>query len=159
MYLWTMDSPVGPLTILASEQGLRRVDFGTEAQMAVHLAGQAMERRMPFPIEEQLREYFAGKRKDFDLPLDWTNQGTPFQLRCWEALLRIPYGQVVSYAHQARVVGSPKGFRAVGQANHHNPMAIVVPCHRVVTSDRKLGGYGGGLETKRVLLELEGVTL
>ena len=159
MYLLTMDSPIGPLTILASEQGLRRIEFGTEERAAIHLAGQAVERRMPFPVAEQLVEYFAGRRKEFDLPLDWTNQGTPFQMRCWQALQRIPYGQVVSYAHQAQVVGSPKGFRAVGQANHHNPMSIVVPCHRVITADRKLGGYGGGLEAKRALLALEGVAL
>ena len=159
MYLLTVNTPIGPLTILASEQGLRRIDFGTEEQTAIHLAGQAVERRMPFSVEEQLGEYFAGRRKEFDLPLDWTNQGTPFQLRCWEALRRIPYGQVVSYARQAQTVGSPKGFRAVGQANHHNPLAIVVPCHRVITTDGKLGGYGGGLAVKRALLELEGVTL
>ena len=159
MYLWTMDSPVGPVTILASEQGLRRIEFAPEERMAIHIAGQAVERKMPFPVVEQLQEYFAGRRREFDLPLDLENQGTPFQLRCWQALLRIPYGQVVSYAHQAQAVGSPKGFRAVGQANHHNPISIVVPCHRVIAADRKLGGYGGGLDVKRTLLELEGVTL
>jgi len=103
----------------------------------------------------QLREYLARERQTFDLPLDL--RGTDFQKRCWQALLAIPYGKTKSYAEIAQQVGSPAAFRAVGQANHHNPVAIIVPCHRVLASGRKLGGYGGGLPMKKWLLELEGV--
>ena len=89
-------------------------------------------------------------------PSRWTCAGPIFQKRCWNALLAIPYGETRSYADQARAVGSPNGFRAVGMANGDNPIAIVVPCHRVITSDGKLGGYGGGLDLKEKLLKLEG---
>jgi len=82
-------------------------------------------------------------------------RGTDFQKKCWQALLTIPYGHTCSYAQLAQQVGSPRGFRAVGQANHHNPIAIIVPCHRVITSDGTLGGYGGGLAIKKMLLDLE----
>jgi len=105
----------------------------------------------------ELEEYFEGRRTEFSLPLDL--RGTSFQKRCWQALLRIPYGKTRSYAEIAAEVGSPRGFRAVGQANHQNPIAIVVPCHRVITSDGKLGGYGGGLDMKEKLLRLEGAML
>ncbi|PKM74001.1 MAG: cysteine methyltransferase [Firmicutes bacterium HGW-Firmicutes-16] len=102
---------------------------------------------------EQLREYFEGKRKVFDLPLD--AQGTKFQKKAWAELLEIPYGETRSYKDIAERVGSPKGFRAVGGANHNNPITIIIPCHRVIAADGGLGGYGGGLETKTLLLELE----
>jgi len=103
----------------------------------------------------ELEEYFAGTRREFDFSLDL--RGTEFQLACWRALLAIPYGQTRSYADIARAVGRPRGFRAVGMANNRNPVAIVVPCHRVIASDGTLCGYGGGLDIKRKLLELEGV--
>jgi O-6-methylguanine DNA methyltransferase len=106
------------------------------------------------PFTRELNEYFAGKRRDFTFPLDL--RGTPFQLSCWRALLDIPYGETRSYADIARAVGRPQGFRAVGMANNRNPIAIVVPCHRVIASDGTLCGYGGGLDIKRKLLELEG---
>lgn len=102
---------------------------------------------------KQLREYFEGKRKDFDLPFEL--QGTAFQKKVWAALAEIPYGETRSYKDIAERVGSPKGFRAVGGANHNNPISIIIPCHRVVAADGGLGGYGGGLETKTLLLELE----
>jgi methylated-DNA-[protein]-cysteine S-methyltransferase len=103
---------------------------------------------------QQLQEYFAGERREFSFPLDL--RGTDFQLACWRALLAIPYGETRSYGDIARAVGKPQGFRAVGMANNRNPLAIVVPCHRVIASDGTLCGYGGGLEVKRKLLELEG---
>jgi O-6-methylguanine DNA methyltransferase len=106
------------------------------------------------PVRRELDLYFAGKLKDFTVPLDL--HGTDFQLRCWRGLLEIPYGKTCSYADLAKKVGSPKGFRAVGMANHDNPIPIIVPCHRVITSNRKLGGYGGGLDVKEKLLRLEG---
>jgi len=102
----------------------------------------------------ELEEYFAGSRREFGFALDL--RGTEFQLSCWRALLAIPYGETRTYADIARAVGRPQGFRAVGMANNRNPVAIVVPCHRVIASDGTLCGYGGGLEIKRKLLELEG---
>ena len=141
-------SPVGPLTIVVSERGVQGLLFGR------HVPPDAADApRATAACRRQLEEYFAGARRDFDLPLDL--RGTEFQLRCWRALVRIPYGETRSYAEQARAVGCPRGFRAVGLANHDNPIAIVVPCHRVINSDGKLGGYGGGLDLKLRLLRLE----
>lgn len=142
------NSPIGPLTFCSSERGLIALSFGRRIPSD---AGE--DSAANSAVREQLTEYFAGRRRDFDLRLDL--RGTDFQLRCWRALLDIPYGETRSYAQQARVVGCPKGFRAVGLANHDNPIAIVVPCHRVITSDGKLGGYGGGLDLKQRLLALE----
>jgi O-6-methylguanine DNA methyltransferase len=102
---------------------------------------------------KQLLEYLAGKRREFDLPLDL--RGTEFQIEVWHALCAIPYGETISYAEQARRVGRPNAPRAVGAANGSNPIAIIVPCHRVVNADGKLGGYGGGLPLKKRLLALE----
>jgi methylated-DNA-[protein]-cysteine S-methyltransferase len=103
----------------------------------------------------QLEEYFAGKRRRFDLPLEL--DGTAFQRDVWRALADIPYGSTISYAELAAMVGRPTAYRAVGQANGSNPIPIVLPCHRVVASGGRIGGYGGGLPTKRKLLALEGV--
>jgi len=106
------------------------------------------------PYLRELEEYFAGRRRQFSFALDL--RGTEFQLACWRALLQIPYGETRTYADIARAVGKPTAFRAVGMANNRNPVAIVVPCHRVIASDGTLCGYGGGLDIKRKLLELEG---
>ena len=146
-YTW-MESPVGRLLLAADETGLRTVLFGGEPL--------ASWREDPAPLAEtvrQLRAYFAGELRDFDLPL--APEGTPFQLRVWRELRNIPYGQTISYGELARRVGSPKGSRAVGLANGANPISIVVPCHRVIGSNGKLTGYGGGLENKERLLALE----
>lgn len=102
---------------------------------------------------QELDEYFAGKRETFDLPL--SPAGTPFQRRVWDALCEIPYGEIVSYKAIAEAVECPKGFRAVGLANNRNPIAILIPCHRVVGTSGKLVGYAGGLEMKQKLLDLE----
>jgi methylated-DNA-[protein]-cysteine S-methyltransferase len=101
----------------------------------------------------QFGEYFKGKRKSFKLPL--TMQGTDFQMKVWNTLKKIPYGKTISYGELAAMIGNPKASRAVGMANHNNPIAIIVPCHRVIGHDGSLTGYGGGLELKRQLLELE----
>ncbi len=101
----------------------------------------------------QLEEYFGGVRRVFELPL--APNGTPFQLRCWKALLEIPYGRTATYADIARAAGSPKGYRAAGLANNRNPIAIIIPCHRVIGSNGKLVGFGGGLEVKAFLLRFE----
>ncbi len=106
------------------------------------------------PYVDELDQYFAGERREFDFALDL--RGTHFQKECWNALLAIPYGETRTYADIARAVGRPQGFRAVGMANNRNPIAIVVPCHRVIASDGTLCGYGGGLDIKRKLLQLEG---
>ena len=104
----------------------------------------------------QLEEYFSGGRREFDLPLN--PKGTPFQRRVWDALRRIPYGRTASYKEIAEAIGCPNGYRAVGLANNRNPIAIIVPCHRVVGADGKLVGYAGGLELKQKLLDLESGT-
>jgi methylated-DNA-[protein]-cysteine S-methyltransferase len=145
------------MLLVASEHGLRSIDFDYEKKkLAAARQNPEMTESDAALVEthRQLDEYFAGARREFTMPLDL--KGTDFQLRCWNALLAIPYGETRSYADQARAVGSPRGFRAVGMANHDNPIPIIVPCHRVITSDRKLGGYGGGLNVKEKLLELEG---
>jgi O-6-methylguanine DNA methyltransferase len=160
-------SPVGPLFLAASDRGLVALEFDAR------LPGQQTIRPNPRdlraeskavrfedstralrPYVRELEQYFAGTRREFTFALDL--RGTDFQLACWRALLAIPYGETRSYGDIARAVGRPKGFRAVGMANNRNPVAIVVPCHRVIASDGTLCGYGGGLDVKRKLLELEG---
>ena len=104
-------------------------------------------------VQRQLEEYFAGTRRDFQVPMD--AGGTAFQRKCWQALLEIPYGESRSYSDIAQQVGSPKGVRAVGMANHVNPIPVIIPCHRVVGKDGDLTGYAGGLEMKKWLLDHE----
>lgn len=108
-------------------------------------------------LSAQLTAYFEGSLHRFSVPLDL--RGTPFQLEVWQALQAIPYGEVRSYGDIARAIGRPRAVRAVGMANHDNPVPIIVPCHRVIGSNRTLTGYGGGLELKERLLQLEGVLL
>ncbi|TAN21262.1 MAG: methylated-DNA--[protein]-cysteine S-methyltransferase [Acidobacteria bacterium] len=150
LFRTVMDSPVGPLTLVVSGQGLREIHFGD-----VSTPGATDNPRQTAAVARQLREYFAGRRQQFDLKLDW--HGTDFQRSVWRALVRIPYGKTVSYADVARKVGKPKAFRAVGGANRANPIPIVVPCHRVLGSDGSLTGYSGPtrLDIKAQLLALE----
>jgi len=156
--LWysRINSPVGPLLVGVCESGLAILAFGPELQPK--LAGERIEWReseeATADVRSQLDEYFAGQRHEFTMPLDL--RGTEFQKKCWQALLQIPYGKTCSYADIAKTVGCANGYRAVGQSNHHNPVAIVVPCHRVLAAGTRLGGYGGGLATKAYLLRLEG---
>ncbi|HVP42295.1 MAG TPA: methylated-DNA--[protein]-cysteine S-methyltransferase [Terriglobales bacterium] len=149
-------APIGPLIVGVSEEGLAVLEFEKGHLRPQRRRGDVWTRsaRRVAPVIAELNDYFAAKRRHFSIPLDL--RGTDFQLRCWQALLDIPYGQTITYAELARRVGCPRGFRAVGMANHDNPVAIVVPCHRVLASDGSLGGYGGGLDLKRALLELEG---
>jgi methylated-DNA-[protein]-cysteine S-methyltransferase len=155
-------TPAGVLTLAATEQGLALLSFheGVIPEAVPAELRQAEWVESPARLagaRRQVEEYLAGRRRAFDLPLDL--RGPAFHKKCWRALLEIPYGETRSYAAIARKVGSPEGFRAVGQANHHNPVALIVPCHRVITSAGTLGGYGGGLPLKKWLLELEGVRL
>lgn len=160
LHYWRMpSSPVGPLLLVASERGVALLEFARGAfpprtANFAHATWQESATKMR-PYAHELEQYFAGRRREFSFELDL--RGTDFQRRCWQALLSIPYGETRTYADIARTVGQPRGFRAVGMANHDNPVAIVVPCHRVIASDGTLGGYGGGLPAKRWLLELEGV--
>jgi len=143
-----MDSPLGSLSIASSERGLVSVQFGLNMP-ADGLIDDAANRE----VVEELQEYFEGKRTHFDLPLDI--QGTPFQVAVWNELLKIPYGSTCSYIDIARSLGRPGAARAVGMANHENPIAVVIPCHRVVGSDGSLTGYAGGLHLKQQLLGIE----
>lgn len=133
-----------------------RVEASASGVTGIRLGG-APGGENPGPLVEraaqQLREYFEGRRFAFDVPLDPT--GTPFQREVWRALMNIPYGATGSYRDIAIAVNRPKGFQAIGQANTRNPLPIIVPCHRVINADGTLGGYGGGVERKRELLELE----
>lgn len=158
----SLDSPFGTLTVAATERGLVRLAFPEEDLDAVleRLAARISPRIVeapapPAPIRRELDEYFAGRRQRFELALDWTLVG-PFARRVLHAAGEIPYGGVLSYTQIAAEAGSPRGSRAAGNALGSNPIPIVVPCHRVLRSGGALGGYAGGLERKRWLLELEG---
>jgi O-6-methylguanine DNA methyltransferase len=147
-------SPVGPLFLAASTKGLVRLEFEARGQKLNPDATQLRESKPALaPYVRELNDYFAGERREFSLPLDL--RGTEFQLACWRALLKIPYGETRSYRDIAQAIGHPQAYRAVGMSNNRNPIAIVVPCHRVIASSGSLCGYGGGLDIKRKLLELE----
>lgn len=149
-------SPAGPLFLAVSSKGLVRLEFQHRMQK-INDSEKLIESESSLrPYLRELDEYFAGERRKFTMPLDL--RGTAFQLACWNALLEIPYGETRSYAEIARAIGHPNAFRAVGMSNNRNPVAIVVPCHRVIASSGSLCGYGGGLDLKRKLLELEGAT-
>jgi methylated-DNA-[protein]-cysteine S-methyltransferase len=153
-----MASPVGPLLLAASERGLRILQFDRGKLPKVSSGETWIESEDVLRLHAgQLQAYFRGELRQFTCPLDL--QGTQFQKKCWEALLAIPYGKTCSYAELARKVGSPRAFRAVGQANHNNPVAIIVPCHRVIGANGSLTGYGGGMAVKEFLLRLEGASV
>lgn len=143
-----MDSPIGPLTVASTEKGIASIHFGNNVPNGAIVDPTANRETM-----EQLSEYFQGRRTQFDLPLDV--EGTPFQKAVWSELTRIPYGETRSYGEVAKAVGRPRAARAVGMANHDNPIAVVIPCHRVVGRDGSLTGYAGGLQLKSQLLSIE----
>lgn len=154
-----MPSPVGELTLVASETGLVAVLWEHDDFDRVRLGEMVEDDRHPVLIAaaEQLGAYFAGKRTAFDLPLDL--RGTDFQKRVWGALLTIPFGETRSYGEIARAIGRPSASRAVGAANGRNPISIIAPCHRVIGSNGSLTGFAGGIEAKRLLLGLESPTM
>ena len=151
----TMPSPVGLLTLVASDTGLAAILWENDDPKRVPLAitGEDASHPVLRDAERQLKEYFAGTRTAFDLPLDF--QGTDFQKRVWAALLAIPFGETRSYGEIARALGNPGAGRAVGAANGRNPISIIAPCHRVIGASGKLTGFAGGLEAKARLLALE----
>ena len=151
-------SPLGELTLVASDTALTAVYFPTSRQVPpLHVDGSGPAGAMLARTREQLNEYFARTRTTFDLPLD--PAGSAFERRVWDALRAIPYGSTVSYGELARRLGDPRATRAVGAANGKNAIPIIVPCHRVVGARGELTGFGGGLDRKRWLLEHEGAAL
>lgn len=156
-----LDSPIGPLILAADDQGLREILFvngrhAAEPDPSWHKINLSESSRPSDILKEvirQLNAYFAGKLEQFDLPL--APAGTAFQLEVWRRLCDISYGETISYGELARRIGNPKASRAVGLANGSNPIPIVIPCHRVIGSNGKLTGYGGGLPIKEKLLALE----
>jgi len=145
-----LQTPIGKLHVTASSLGVCRVDFESP-QIAVSTSSDA--RAHESNAVSQLAAYFAGELTKFTVPLDL--QGTEFQLRVWRVLCGIEFGSTITYAEEAAMLGQPRAFRAVGNANGRNPVPIIVPCHRVVASGGGLGGYSAGLDRKRILLQLE----
>ena len=153
MLYTSFESPIGELLAVGDGQALHGL-YMQEGRPAIAVRPDWEPADEPFgEVRAQLADYFDGRRTVFDLPL--AMQGSPFQLRAWRALQDIPYGETISYGEQARRIGRPADPRAVGQANGRNPIAVIVPCHRVIGADGSLTGYGGGVERKRHLLELE----
>jgi len=148
-----IESPAGPLLLAADDAGLRQILFVNGLASVRPAPAWHEDRAALAEAIRQLRAYFAGELETFDLPL--APQGTPFQLEVWRRLCDIPYGETISYGELARRIGNPQASRAVGLANGANPISIVIPCHRVIGSNGKLTGYGGGLAVKEQLLALE----
>ncbi|MCX7842582.1 MAG: methylated-DNA--[protein]-cysteine S-methyltransferase [Clostridia bacterium] len=149
-------SPVGNIHIVADEAGIREISIASAKSEEKNKVYAQMQKgsRICSEAAKQLQEYFTGKRREFDLPL--TLEGTDFCKKVWKELLKIPFGETRSYSDIASAVGSPKGFRAIGQANRRNPIAIVVPCHRVLGKNGSMTGYmGNKINIKQMLLQLE----
>lgn len=160
----SIGTPIGILTVEGNDSAITGIELPHSEPRRARSGPPGSDRRAhrdeaPPPVLEtirQLGEYFEGERSEFDVPMELS--GSAFQCDVWLALANIPYGKTVSYGELAMMVGRPRAFRAVGQANGANPIPIVLPCHRVIASGGKIGGYGGGLPTKRRLLELEGAS-
>lgn len=150
----SIDSPLGRILLVGSDTGLRGLHLADHERAPQPPPSWQRDDDAFVSVARQLTDYFAGVRTSFDLPLD-LSAGTDFQRRVWEQLLAIPYGETISYGELARRIGQPTASRAVGLANGQNPVAIVVPCHRVVAANGGLGGYGWGLDRKSWLLDLE----
>lgn len=167
MATFTVEAPFGLLFAAVSTRGLRRLEFVGDlrepplqraASDLIEPDGEPMsaaEQAIAAALETQLRDYFAGDRREFDIPLDVAG-GSDFQRRVWQAVATIPFGETLTYADVAAMAGNPSAYRAAGTACGANPVSIVIPCHRVIGSDRRLHGYGGGLDIKAWLLQHEG---
>ena len=153
-YYTEMDSPLGTIRLRGTPDHLTGVFMENHRHGPTDQHATQRDNTLFANARAQLAEYFAGERTTFDLPLDRT-VGTAFQRQVWQALLDIPYGETISYGELARRIGAPAAVRAVGLANGRNPLSIVVPCHRVIGAGGKLTGYGGGMDRKRLLLDLE----
>jgi methylated-DNA-[protein]-cysteine S-methyltransferase len=153
MFYAHMPSPIGPLFIAADQAGLREIRFSANGKPAVPQPDWQNNSAELHSTIQQLNAYFAGELESFDLPL--APEGTPFQKKVWQELCSIPYGETISYGELAKRLGNPNASRAVGLANGSNPIPIIIPCHRVIGSNGKLTGYGGGLDIKEKLLALE----
>ena len=156
MQIRHLDSPIGVLTLVASDAGLTHLLFEGQEPADVGLPADLAEADDDPALEAaatQLTQYFDGDRREFDVPLDL--RGTDFQKDAWRALAGVPYGETRSYGEQADAIGRPGAFRAVGSANGRNPIPVILPCHRIVGADGSLTGFAGGLDTKRHLLNLE----
>ncbi|WLR51284.1 methylated-DNA--[protein]-cysteine S-methyltransferase [Bacillus tianshenii] len=163
LYYGSMDSPFGPLTIARTSEGVCRIMFGSieesNSTLKIWMKKYLQKDELIFdettliPVYEQLTDYFNEERQTFDFELDM--YGTPFQLKVWEALQEIPYGETYSYKDVAQAIHAPKAVRAVGCAVNKNPLPIVIPCHRVIGSNGSLVGYNGGLDKKETLLGIE----
>ncbi len=156
MYYRYHDSPLGPLLLAGDDEGLRLLHMAAAQPWELAENWQAATQQLD-EVCRQLDQYFAGQRQQFQLRL--APAGTPFQREVWRALLEIPFGRTCSYADLALRIARPKAVRAVGTANGANPIAVVIPCHRVIGSNGTLTGYAGGLERKQLLLQLEGAWL
>ena len=156
MHYRYLDSPLGRLLLVGNDAGLNLVHMDEQTRLPPQTSWTQAERQLDQACR-QLDEYFGGQRRRFDLPL--APRGTAFQQAVWRALLEIPFGETRSYRQQAERIGRPTAIRAVGTANGANPLAVIVPCHRVIGSDGSLTGYAGGLARKALLLELEGASL
>ncbi len=148
LFVAFLKSPIGNLKVCATQDGIRSVDFTDDFEKLF-----ATDKNLAECVN-QLDEYFSGKRKEFSVKLDL--QGTPFQKKIWARLLEIPFGKTMSYMEMAMKYGDVKSIRAIGMANSKNPVAIIVPCHRVIGANGELTGYAGGLSRKKWLLDLEG---
>lgn len=154
IYFRSIESPVGTLTAVATDQGLRAVLWPEDERVGFESEPvEAADHPVLDAVASQLGQYFAGERFEFDVPLDL--RGTDFQMAVWRALAEIPFGETSTYGDQAHRIGRPKAARAVGAANGQNPVSIVLPCHRIVGKDGSLTGFAGGLDTKRFLLDHE----
>lgn len=153
IYYTSYESPVGPLLLAGDADALRLVSFESSKHAAPPQADWKQDKAPFAEVVRQLQAYFRGELREFDVPL--ALEGTEFQRRVWNALRGIPYGETISYLQLAERIGNSRAVRAVGLANGSNPIPIIVPCHRVIGSDGSLTGFGGGISTKKKLLELE----
>lgn len=148
VYRCNIKTPLGNMVAIASDEALTNLDFADNIEL--ESTNEILER-----VKIELDEYFLKERKTFTVPLK--PHGTPFQKEVWQTLLKIPYAKAISYKDEALMMGREKSFRAVANANGKNPLSIIIPCHRVIASSGKLGGYSGGLDKKKFLLKLENV--
>lgn len=155
-YTSYVSSPLGKIRIVCDEKHLLKIDFVKDKQSKLCNYKDNVAAKLALQIAKQLKEYFNGKRKSFSVPISFEKlPGTKFQKLVWKTLQKIPYGKTISYSKEAEKIKSPKSCRAVGNANGKNPIPIIIPCHRVIASNGKLGGYSSGLWRKEWLLNYE----